>query len=119
MANMKFEIANHPAQALHPFTKEPLVDDAGKPVPLIIDQRALLLDGKLIAYLLPKRKVSFIVPIERLGQAVADKAVEFANRFYDRNPSIFFPKEIPANAEVPDLEIEIEDEIEDGEESHE
>ena len=59
---MKFELRNHPAQARHPITKEPLVKD-GAPVPLFPDMRGIYLDGVLIGYCGDKadKPVSLIV----------------------------------------------------------
>mgnify|MGYP003649087883 CR=1 FL=1 len=36
------ELTQHPAQARHPVTNEPLFDDHGAPVPLLPTQRAML-----------------------------------------------------------------------------
>mgnify|MGYP000893513108 CR=1 FL=1 len=49
---MRIELRNHPAQARHPYTDEPLWYDEArtKPVPLITDQRAVFLDGVLVGY---------------------------------------------------------------------
>lgn len=51
---MQVEIRNHPAQARNPVTDEPLVDAAGKPVPLFPDQRSIYVDGHMVAYAQPK-----------------------------------------------------------------
>lgn len=79
---MDFELKNHPAQARHFKTGEPLWDDLGNPVPLFPEQRALYFDGFLIAYIVPDGdgcKTLFIVPEERLTKAVVDAAIEYVN----------------------------------------
>ena len=70
-------ITNHPAQAKHPFTGEPLFDSDGNPVPLFADQKAIRLDGRVIAYVNAVGKVLFIVPQNRLG-VIAQEAIELA-----------------------------------------
>lgn len=75
---LNFELKNHPAQARHPFTKEPLFND-GQPVPLFPKQRALAFDGRIIAYISEYGNVGFIVPQERLGEVIVDEAKKFIN----------------------------------------
>ena len=48
--SMKIELRNHPAQARHPITREPLKDEEGGPVPLFPNQRGVFLDGYCIGY---------------------------------------------------------------------
>ena len=72
-------IENHPAQARHPFTSEPLVDNDGLPVPLFPDQRSIKLDGRLIAYVSNERKIMFLVPLGKLG-VIAKEAEELVNK---------------------------------------
>lgn len=76
---MNLEICNHPAQARHPATGKPLFDD-GVPVPLFPNQRAIKLDGYVIAYVSPTLDVFFLGPIEKVGQAVVDAATELVQR---------------------------------------
>lgn len=76
MSSYQLTIENHPSQAAHPFTGEPLFDDDGKPVPLFPDQRSIRLDGRVIAYV-ANGNAMFIVPRESLG-VIADEAVELA-----------------------------------------
>lgn len=71
----QLEITNHPAQARHPFSKLPLVDNDGVPVPLFPDQRSIKLDGRIIAYVSEKRNISFLIPLGRLG-VIAKEAEE-------------------------------------------
>ena len=73
MANYELKITNHPAQARHPFTNEPLFDNDNNPVPLFPNERSVRLDGRIIAYVTEERNVLFIVPLERLG-VIADEA---------------------------------------------
>ena len=84
MAKIELRIINHPAQARHPFTNQPLVDDQNRPVPLFPDQRAISIDGGgILAYVVPVKaagtwKVLFIKPKQQLGVIVemACKLVE-------------------------------------------
>lgn len=73
---MAYEITlgNHPSQARHPFTNEPLFDNDGVAVPLFPDQRSVMLDGRVIAYVSESRNVQFIYPVETLTQTVVDDA---------------------------------------------
>lgn len=73
---MHFDLRNHPAQARHPRTDEPLFDDDGNPVPLISDQRAIYMDGVLIGYCSskPGGPVSLIY---RMPDAVNDAVKRF------------------------------------------
>ena len=49
---MKIELRNHPAQARDKRTGEPLFydDEQTQPVPLIVDQRAVYLNGRMVGY---------------------------------------------------------------------
>jgi len=47
---MDITFRNHPAQARHPDTREPLVDAAGDPVPMFPELRAIYLDGVMCGY---------------------------------------------------------------------
>ncbi len=59
---MKITLTNHPAQARHFQTDEPIWDDDGKPVPLVSNQKAIRMDGVLIGYcgLTPAEPISII-----------------------------------------------------------
>jgi len=67
---MNITFRNHPAQARHPHTKQPLFTETGEPVPLFPDQRGIYLDGYLIGYCsaVPDQPVCLIVhlPVEQL-----------------------------------------------------
>ncbi len=65
------ELRNHPAQARHPITQEPLLYDDGKPVPLITDQRSIYLDGYMVGYC--HASGSWIAFIRDLPEAVQDE----------------------------------------------
>ncbi len=69
---LEITITEHPATANHPIrTNEKLVVD-GKPVPLLPDHKAVRLDGFIVAYVLPNRRVSYIVPEAKLTKPVVD-----------------------------------------------
>jgi hypothetical protein len=78
---MQFELRNHPAIADHPFKKgEKLMDTNGNPVPLFPDQRALYMDGWLIAYVVPCDdgcKTLFIKPESILTKPVIEAGRQF------------------------------------------
>lgn len=75
----KVELRNHLAQARHPFTKEPLFDDKGEPVPLFPEQRSIFVDGVFCGYVgePPKRGIMFTRPRSQLGEMLI-KEVERA-----------------------------------------
>lgn len=81
---MNFELRNHPAQARHFATKQPLFDGDGKPVPLFPDQRALFFDGWQVAYAIPTAdgkscKVCYTLPEETLTAAVIEAGKKFVH----------------------------------------
>ena len=88
-AQYKLEIDSHPAQALHPFTKKPLFDDDGKPIPLFPDEKSIRLDGRIIAYVTKDRAIMWLYRRDKLG-AIADAAVELVEKEFGS----------PATAEV-------------------
>ena len=48
---MNVELRNHPAQARHPVTDAPLFEEDGKtPVPMITDQKMIMLEGFQVGY---------------------------------------------------------------------
>lgn len=75
---MTFELTltDHPAIARHPIRKnEQLMDENGKPVPLLPDQKAIRMAGVMIGYVLPGNKISLIRPASQLTAPVV-KAIE-------------------------------------------
>ncbi len=49
---MNVELRNHPAQARHPVTDAPLFEGDGKtPVPMITDQKMVMLEGFQVGYI--------------------------------------------------------------------
>lgn len=68
----QIEFRNHPAQARHPFTKQALFDDNGKPVPLFPQQRSIWVDGVFCGYVgdPPLRNVAITRPRSQLGEAL-------------------------------------------------
>lgn len=75
---MKVELRNHPAQARHPVTREPLFDDDGQPVPLVKTQKAIYLDGFLIGYcgLTPGEPISIIRNSREIPPSVREIILE-------------------------------------------
>lgn len=69
---MDITFRNHPAQARHPVTRAPLFDGEGSPVPLILDQRAIYLDGVMVGYCgtTPNSPINLIFDHRKLGEAV-------------------------------------------------
>lgn len=47
---MLIELRDHPTQARHPITNEPLIGEDGRPVPAFPDDRSVWLDGVSIGY---------------------------------------------------------------------
>lgn len=76
----ELKIGNHPAQADHPIKKgEKLFDNDGHPVPLFPKQKAIYLDGQVIAHVTTARKVVFLVPIETLTEHIRDVALSLVD----------------------------------------
>lgn len=48
---MNVTLRNHPAQARHPVTDAPLFEEDGTPVPMITDQKTVMLDGFQVGYI--------------------------------------------------------------------
>lgn len=82
---MKFAIRNHPAQLS--IAGVPQYDDDGIPVPLFPDQKALTLDGRMIAYI-SKHGVSFTICLNRLGPVVHKAALEYVRENYGMVPKV-------------------------------
>ena len=74
MSDYQLSIGQHPAQARHPITNEPLEKD-GKPVPLFADQFSIKLDGRIIAYVLPGNRVAFLVAESKLGESIVSESL--------------------------------------------
>lgn len=101
---MNVELRNHPAQARHPVTREPLFDDAGKPVPHITDQKAVYLDGVMIGYALlacKPPKLSLTVPPRTMPPHIRDMVAKEVERLLEQ--------ELAAVKQVPDRPVEDED----------
>ena len=78
-ATYELTIGEHPCQAKDPFTKEPLFDKDGKPVPGAPDWKTIRYNGRVIAYVTPSKVVSFIIPASQLGPIKAE-AVKLAEK---------------------------------------
>jgi hypothetical protein len=81
------ELTQHPAQARHPVTNEPLFDDHGAPVPLLPNMRAVRLDGFVIAYA-SKHGICFTIGHSKLPQTVKDSAVGLVESEFGTNPKV-------------------------------
>jgi hypothetical protein len=94
---MTYEITlgNHPSQARHPVTNEPLTDKAGQPVPLFPDQASVKLDGFVIAYVSCNNNVQFLAPFSRLPQQLRDEVVALVEN--ERGPigKVSAPADVP------------------------
>ena len=96
MADYKLTIENHPSQARHPISDEPLFKD-GKPVPLFPDQRSIKLDGTIIAYVNAAGKVMFIMPENKLPGTIADEALDLAASEYGGKSEVHFVAPVLGN----------------------
>ncbi len=81
------ELTQHPAQARHPVTNEPLFDDYGAPVPLFPNMRAIRLDGFVIAYA-SKYGICFIINKSKLPETVKDSAASLFRSEFGFDPDI-------------------------------
>lgn len=83
---MNITLANHPSQARDPDTDQPLFDQNGKPVPLFRDQRSIVVDGKVQAYLvLATGDVQFVrAKDEELAQYIAAEGRKLAGLPQDK-----------------------------------
>lgn len=83
---MNITLENHPSQARDEETDEPLFDAAGKPVPLFRDQRSIVVDGKIQAYLvLATGDVQFVrAKDEELAQYIAAEGRKLAGLPQDK-----------------------------------
>lgn len=100
---MQVELRNHPSQARHPVTHEPLVDAEGKPVPKIVDQKAVYLDGSMIGYALlacKPPKLSLIVPPRTMPPHIRDMVAAEVEKLLGQG--------LAAVKQVPDRPVEDE-----------
>ena len=81
------ELTQHPAQARHPVTNEPLFDDHGAPVPLLPTQRAIRLDGFVIGYA-SKHGICFTINESKLPETVKDSAIFLVESEFGTNPKV-------------------------------
>ena len=81
------ELTQHPAQARHPVTNEPLFDDHGEPVPLLPNMRAIRLDGFVIGYA-SKNAICFTIGKSKLPQTVRDSVTSLAEAEFGTNPKV-------------------------------
>lgn len=102
---MKVELRDHIAQARHPVTNKPLVDDNGKPVPLFPDQRSIWLDGAMVGYVCgpPDFNIGFIVPESKISQFVRNLIAEQVRIELGKSGDVF------SVAEPPIVEVEEDD----------
>ncbi len=61
------ELRQHPAQARHPVTNDPLFDEDGNPRPLLPDQRAVYWDDICIGYA-SKHGVAFTIEVSQVPE---------------------------------------------------
>lgn len=109
---MEVELKPHPAQARHPVTNEPLWNDDGTKVPLVLDQKSIWLDGAMIGYcgLTVDKPISFIVPKSKLPPSVREIVIEkvanlLGGDWHDAkkiSQVADIPKELIANDEADD-----------------
>ena len=81
------ELTQHPGQARHPVTNEPLIDDHGAPVPLLPTQRAIRLDGFVIGYA-SKHGICFTIGESKLPQTVKDSAISLVESEFGTKPKV-------------------------------
>ena len=93
------ELTQHPAQARHPVTNEPLIDDHGAPVPLLPTQRAIRLDGFVIGYA-SKHGICFTIGESKLPQTVKDSAISLVESEFGTNPKVATVPEIEPSREA-------------------
>jgi hypothetical protein len=67
------ELKQHPAQARHPVTNDPLWDDDGNPRPLLPSQRSVVWDGAIIGYA-SKNGIAFTLESSKVPDWVRDEA---------------------------------------------
>ena len=91
---MNIELRQHPAQARHPVTKEPLWRD-GSPVPLLPNMRAIYLDGKLIGYVgtQPGAPVTLIYQVSEAVRASVQQVVNEQYEQGDKPRAVRMPPE--------------------------
>lgn len=110
---MKIELRNHPAQARHPVTGDPLFHDEAKtqPVRLILDQKSIYLDGIHIGYCgtAADRPVSFT---RRLPDAVTAEVVQLVTETYGAPRIVSQPPRQDLVAEAEQMIVEADEDEE-------
>ena len=93
------ELTQHPGQARHPVTNEPLIDDHGAPVPLLPTQRAIRLDGFVIGYA-SKHGICFTIGESKLPQTVKDSAISLVESEFGTKPNVVTVPEFEPSPEA-------------------
>ena len=93
------ELTQHPGQARHPVTNEPLIDDHGAPVPLLPTQRAIRLDGFVIGYA-SKHGICFTIGESKLPQTVKDSAISLVESEFGTKPKVVTVPEFEPSREA-------------------
>ena len=93
------ELTQHPGQARHPVTNEPLIDDHGAPVPLLPTQRAIRLDGFVIGYA-SKHGICFTIGESKLPQTVKDSAISLVESEFGTKPNVVTVPEFEPSREA-------------------
>ena len=81
MKSYTLEICKHPGQARHPVTKQPMWEADGTHVvnPAVEMQRAIKMDGYVVAYVIPagsECRISFLAAYDRLPESIKQRASE-------------------------------------------
>jgi len=87
-------IRNHPSQARHPITGKPWFDDDGVYVPMFPDQRAIALDGFVIAYVSESGVIAFLAPFENLPEGCVKKAEALVEKEFKKPTKTIAPPPI-------------------------
>lgn len=87
-------MGNHPAQARHPLSGEPMFDSDGEPVPLFPNERSVRLDGHVIAYVSEAGNIGYRIPSSRLGEAITSEIVELVAKEFKPVKKIASPPEV-------------------------
>ena len=94
------ELTQHPGQAKHPVTNEPLFDDHGGPVSLLPDLRSIRLDGFIIGYA-SKHKICFTIGKTKLKElGIEDSVTGLVESEFGTKPNVVTVPEFEPSREA-------------------